>query len=686
MTFIINLFQPIINCFYSCNVPSLRSGLALGTLLCSLNPVLALAQEAESSAQDEEPSEDEYEADATIVVSGSRTETLLSESTVPITVITRADIEEFGPGDVGQILQQEGGLLITNSYLGAGLQIQGLEPEHTLILIDGQRVLGAKGGVIDLSRLTLSNIERIEIVKGPASVLYGSNAMGGAINIITRQVEEQFQVDGNVVANVPGFQADAAVGGAKSGFSALATLNGRKIQSFDLDPTDIDTTGAEAEQFDVGLKVGKRVGEGTSLEASGTYMFRDVQQVSSNAAGAEFDQANRTEDMRLQITSSSLFANSKLSGNLGWSKYKDQYLVDQRNSTAEDDFQLTEQDLYFAGAQHDLVRGNHVVSSGAELLVEHLESDRLSESQAERYRPSLYVQEQFFLQETLTVIGGLRVDYDSWFGVYPSPKVSLRYAPTDSFSILSSYGFGYRAPDFKEMFLYFENTGVGYVVSGNPELQPEILRGANVGFAITPTPVVQMRINLYRNDLRNLIGVGTIEEANNGNPTLFGYVNIGQAYTQGLEFQTRLIAHQNVVIEGNYTLTDSKNKEVQATDFGTEVEDIHRSLEGRALHSGNAKVGFRGAKGTSLSVVSNIIGKRIFYVDTDGDGVENEVQADSYTILNARLSQELFNSSTKILVGANNLLNVGDAVYLPLQPRWFFVGLNGQFANAVRSG
>ena len=130
----------------------------------------------------------ESEANETMVVTGSKTEQLVEKSPVPVTVITKEDIEAYGPGDIALLLQQMSGIQITNSVFGSSLQIQGLEPEHILILIDGQRVLGEKDGVIDISRLSLNNIERIEIVRGPSSVLYGSNAMGGVINIITSDV------------------------------------------------------------------------------------------------------------------------------------------------------------------------------------------------------------------------------------------------------------------------------------------------------------------------------------------------------------------------------------------------------------------------------------------------------------------------------------------------------------------
>ena len=82
---------------------------------------------------------------------------------------------------------------VTRSYGGAGVTLQGLDEKHTLILIDGDRVLGQKDGITDLSRINLDQVERIEIVRGAASALYGADALGGVVNIITRKTGKRFR-------------------------------------------------------------------------------------------------------------------------------------------------------------------------------------------------------------------------------------------------------------------------------------------------------------------------------------------------------------------------------------------------------------------------------------------------------------------------------------------------------------
>ena len=129
-----------------------------------------------------------------IVVTGTRTERKLSNVAVPTTVISNNTIKLSGSLRLNDILQEQTGLFITSGtgsnavgggVFGNGVQLQGLSPDHTLILLDGEPLIGRQGGVMDLSRFAVGNIRKIEMVKGPSSSLYGSDAMGGVINIIT---------------------------------------------------------------------------------------------------------------------------------------------------------------------------------------------------------------------------------------------------------------------------------------------------------------------------------------------------------------------------------------------------------------------------------------------------------------------------------------------------------------------
>ncbi|MBM3440704.1 MAG: TonB-dependent receptor, partial [Bacteroidetes bacterium] len=135
-----------------------------------------------------------------IVVTATRTERKLGNVAIPTFVIPQQQIRLSGLLRLNEILQEQTGIFITGGsgsnavgggVFGNGIQLQGLSPDHTMILLDGEPLIGRQGGVMDLSRFAIGNIQKIEIVKGPSSSIYGSEAMGGVINIITEQTNNR---------------------------------------------------------------------------------------------------------------------------------------------------------------------------------------------------------------------------------------------------------------------------------------------------------------------------------------------------------------------------------------------------------------------------------------------------------------------------------------------------------------
>ena len=120
-----------------------------------------------------------------VVITGTRTLKSLQQVPIPITRITAEEIKKKGLVRLNEVLSEQTGMTILDDPHGQGIQIQGFDPAYTLILIDGLPLIGRSTGILELSRITTNNIDRIEIVKGPTSSLYGSEAMAGVVNIIT---------------------------------------------------------------------------------------------------------------------------------------------------------------------------------------------------------------------------------------------------------------------------------------------------------------------------------------------------------------------------------------------------------------------------------------------------------------------------------------------------------------------
>src|SRR5690554_2791915 len=126
-----------------------------------------------------------YESE-TMVVTATRTQKDVEEVSIPVTVLTNKEIRRSGSMRVSDILSEQTGLQIVNDH-GTGIQVQGFDADYTLIMIDGNPVIGRTAGILDLSRLSVRNIKQVEIVKGPSSALWGRDALAGVINIITGQ-------------------------------------------------------------------------------------------------------------------------------------------------------------------------------------------------------------------------------------------------------------------------------------------------------------------------------------------------------------------------------------------------------------------------------------------------------------------------------------------------------------------
>ncbi len=166
------------------------SGITSGALAISL--VVASSAVATAAPRDSRKTSLDEVPNETIVVTGSRRAQPLAETTTATEVITRDDIKNSGSENIAGLLSHHPGLDVQQSFRGSDVRMQGLSSTYVLILVDGERAIGRIGGAIDLQRFPLEDVERVEIIKGPSSALYGSDALAGVINIITRRGTERF--------------------------------------------------------------------------------------------------------------------------------------------------------------------------------------------------------------------------------------------------------------------------------------------------------------------------------------------------------------------------------------------------------------------------------------------------------------------------------------------------------------
>lgn len=621
-------------------------------------PHLALAQSALDSR-------------FTTVVTASRTEQRLSEAATPIDVITRAEIERSGARDASEVLALHPAVQLERGFAGAGALIQGLDSQHVLVLVDGQRVIGRTSGVIDLSRFPVERIEQIEITRGASSVLYGSDALGGVINILTRKANRRFEGDATMQYGALNSVDLRGSAGTRLRIGSI-TLNAgwHRRDAYRLGEDQIGTSGSGFDEQQISGRADLRLAKRLRLGINSAYLRRRQEGVDSYDTGAILDRTNLTETIDVGLTPELSWGAARLRLTTQYSYFRSQFLLDQRQGTQLDQFQDTREHLFRADAQLDWnLPRNNTLSAGGELLYERLYTDRLSTGFGDRVRGALFVQDQWRIVKKvgLFVVPALRFDADSQFGTNFAPKLAVRMAPISALILRASYGQGFRAPTFKELLLLFENPGVGYVVEGNLSLRPETSHSVNGGFELTPRAWVTLSANGYYNRLQNLIQANLAQAGSEAGPQRFSYGNIASAETRGVELSLRMRYVEKIALELGYTLTDSLDHETQ------------QELAGRARHRGNATLTLR-QPGWGLDFMTrlSVVGTRNYYADDDVDGVSEAIVAAPYVLWDARLSLSLY-ANVQAFLGAQNMLDAGERRFVPIPPRMAFLGISGRF-------
>ncbi|MEQ1572322.1 MAG: TonB-dependent receptor, partial [Myxococcota bacterium] len=497
--------------------------------------------------------------DEAVVVTGTRTERPLGESPVAVEVLTAEDIARTGSVDVSDALESQPGVEIVRDYLGATIRLRGMDPDQVLVLVDGQRLVGQTGGAADLSRIPVEEIERIEVVKGPASALYGADAVGGVVQIFTRSARRpslSANARGGTIGNLDGSVSGST--GRRGIWGARLTGGWHHAPAIDRTPDTVATSLDSKRIADVGGRVDAAPNPDLTVPVTFSYSGTVTSGISSSPAGAVIDRTNATEDARVMLQPSLTGERSRTGAHLGVSAFRDQYRSDQREGD-EDALELTTERLLQGGLQRDQVAGPHVVSFGAEGAWEHLVSDRIGPGSADRQWGAVYAQDEWKVVDHLVAVPSARVDADSWYGVVPTPRLALRADPTSTLTLRGTAGTSYRAPRFRELLLRFDNPGVGYRVEGNPDLRPEHTFTVDAAVEWVPSTVASVAASGWWSPTRDLIDLGGAQLGTDG-ATVYQYVNVREALIRGFEVGGTLDPTERLGFTAGYTFTDARDR------------------------------------------------------------------------------------------------------------------------------
>nr|WP_299073136.1 TonB-dependent receptor [uncultured Allomuricauda sp.] len=631
-----------------------------------------------------------------VVVTATRTIRQLSSLPLPVTLIPKKQLQRTGVTRLNEILNEQTGIVMTPDGTiggGEGVQIQGISSDYVLVLIDGVPVVGRSSGNLDLSRFAIGNIKQIEVVKGPSSSLFGSEALGGVINIITEkptsdnisgQISHRAATFNNQNSNI---SLNQRVN--KIGYSVFADR--LSTDGYDLTPQDDGQTINPFYNYTFNGRVFYDASDNLSIFGSGRYFFQEFDVPSGTS---EEKDANAHLRIDHKITKKAQFE---------YEVYFTNYNTNEQTIDAttgdtlfENDF---DQNLFRPEIRFNYnIKPQNTLTVGAgynfENLTRSLFADKVTfDSQY------AYVQYDFAPVEKLNVIVGARFDNHSEYNSQLSPKISARYQLTEYLALKGSVGSGFKAPDFRQLYLDFTNaSGGGYSVFGkeveaagierlqeNNEiatlqvnstelgetLDAESSIGYNLGLGFIKGKI-HTDINFFRNDFKNLIDTRILASKTNGQ-NVFGYINRESVYTQGLELNLNYKAMENLNLSTGYQLLyafdkDKKeaieNGEVFARDpetlqtFVLEQSDYF-GLENRSRHTLNFKAFYEIPKWKANGNLRVVYRSKFGLADRNGNDLLDNFEdsfVSGYALVNLTFGKTFFKHYS-LQLGVNNLLD-----------------------------
>ncbi len=486
----------------------------------------------------------------TVVITATRTPKVLKNIPVVTRVITAEDIQNVDATNIKDMLQQElPGLEFTYSMGQQVLNMGGYDGNNILFLVDGERMAGESMDNVDFSRLNLAGIERIEIVKGAASTLYGSSAMGGVINIITRTSSDTWDVhvnsryEGATKEWRHGASADFNAGK----FNSQTTFQMTDAEALDLgEGSPLPTYGGKSYnarerliwQASGNLKLTGRIGYFFRERESGTVSherYRDV----SDGLKANW-RINPKQDLEVAY---SFDQYDKSDFNLLVHKDIRDYSNRQHIGRALYNLHLPTQQLQF--------------TAGADYMNDYLMTYQFSDEHKSRSQNSydIFMQWDYTPSGHWEMIGGVRYDYFSAAAKgMPTWKLAGMYK-VGKHQIRASYASGFRAPSLKEMYMDFFMGGI-FMIYGNPELKCEknhniSLSWTDYGSLSTNLKYCLMATGFY-NIFRNYITTATIQRDGKSGQM---YTNIANQRITGAEASAQLHHHNGLGAKITYALT-----------------------------------------------------------------------------------------------------------------------------------
>ena len=522
-----------------------------------------------------------------IVVTATRSEKKLTDSPIRTEVVSENELKRTNASTLKDALENIPGILLREIHGKSGYEIslQGLSSDQVLVLIDGLPLAASTGSTVDLDQYLIASVDHIEVIKGAASAQYGSAAMGGVINIITKKVADGVSVSGQVdigsygkqnangkAASINNHHEKIKIEASNGDFKGRFSADQLKSDGFAVDPALYPLQGDEQNRQQYSIYGAWQPSDQFSIWAD----FNDYQETdhqrSLNFVPPFYLKQYKVEDIQRQRLS----AGSKFT-------LLNNIQVDIKGVHETYDTTSTQTlDGYLSALRNSDQENNHFSSQvslptwyrqnwqlGYDWHEEKLDQSNngkfeLQGGAVSRDRNEFYLQNDAQLTDQLDMVVGWRFQNDDDFGDHNAFKLSSKYRFYEQNELFAdlrlSYGQGYRVPNLKERFYSFDHSYLGYIVIGNPNLKPESSNSYQLGLSLVKNEFWNADVNLFWNDVKDLIQTDYDNAQVVNGITQYSYSNVAQAETKGIETTAQWHISTYLAVSGAYTYTEAKDK------------------------------------------------------------------------------------------------------------------------------
>lgn len=568
------------------------------------------------------------------VVTGSGTVHHSSTAPVRTELLTQKRIESIAAPSLTEMLTRlSPSFDSSQSAMGAGLSLGGLSNSYILILVNGKRLNGGVGGQNDLSKIDPAQIRKIEIVKGAASTLYGSDAIAGVINVITKDYDTkslsffnttrvgsygEFKQSNTLAFLLGDFKSTTRYAYQRSDGWQNTTLEIYRDQLY-----ENSTTMTSSAYFNhrISEELEWTPNRLWKVIASGSWylkrIFHEPGEPRLNMYHIRYNDADAALGAVFTPSSAQTY-----SLDLSWSRhayfydYYLRYLDEVMREELLDDGRIhyvpdyfyhdpgtssleSDQQQYILHAKAvNRLSDQHLLSSGVEAIADYLVAPtRMNRPSALSYTLAAYVQDEWTARKDLQVTTGLRYVFHGNFGSHLTPKISLRYEPWKPLSINLAFATGFKAPTNKELFYEYERPMMGKLrlYLGNRDLRPQTSYYYSAAVTYRPMKNLTLDLSYAFNDIRNMIQLIPVKMPDKFNGDEGSSFDAAMQYTNGesakineVEATLSYKPWRGANLSLGYVFTDTWSRIYDAKKSSRKGRVIidERPIDGSARHKG----------------------------------------------------------------------------------------------------